>query len=626
MKVPRKALVLAAGFGTRMLPLTREMPKALLPIWNVPNLERVLAMLRQWGVREVLVNLHHRADRMLEHLRARPADGLQIALSYEASILGTGGALRKAEWFFAGPEPVWVLNADVVADVQPLPLLRAYRPDRTIAVAWLHGSRGPRTVEMQRGVITHFHSKHPGAPGTYTFCGVQLVHPALLDRRAGWIPREPVFGSLITAYQRAQASGWQVAGVEVPRSYWADIGSPAQYLTCHRELAGGRDFAAVDPSARLHPRARVRNSVVGAGAVLGARARVEQAVVAPGTRVQGPVTYLALPARHALEPVEQALLARYGWDPDGCTALPFPPRGSARVFTRVARGRQTVLAVRYDPARQENTWYVRHARFLRGLGLPVPRVLADDPAGCASLFEDLGDHSLEAEFPRMTEPQRERIYRAILDIMVRWHAEGWRAACRANLPTMPPFRPALYQWERAYFAEHMLRKRCGLSVAEAAVLQRELAGVSRSLLRAPPVLVHRDLQSSNVLLHRGQPWLIDFQGLRKGAAVYDLASLLCDPYVALSPGLRIRLLDYYAGQSAYPALVRKTFWHGAVQRLAQALGAYARLGAQPGTAAFARHIPAAVRLMREALHQGPPCPRLLRWCESQLAADPIAAG
>jgi MurNAc alpha-1-phosphate uridylyltransferase len=77
MKAPTKALVLAAGFGTRLLPLTRETPKPLLPIWNVSNLERVLAMLRGWGVRDVLINLHHRADRLFEHVRTRgQPDGL----------------------------------------------------------------------------------------------------------------------------------------------------------------------------------------------------------------------------------------------------------------------------------------------------------------------------------------------------------------------------------------------------------------------------------------------------------------------------------------------------------------------------------------------------------------------
>ncbi len=661
--MPGKAFILAAGLGTRLLPLTRETPKPLLPIWHVPNLERVLAMLRRWGVREVLINLHHRADRLFDHVRTRPADGLRIALSYEPVILGTGGALRKAEWFFDGPEPVWVLNADVVAELAPERLLKAYDPRRTMAVAWLHGSRGPRTVEVFRGGITNFRSKRAGTPGTFTFCGLQLVNPKLLDREAEFLPKEAVFGTVVAAYERALAAGWRVAGVEVPGSYWADIGTPAQYLQCHRELcpygmisfvkgahrarlqpaphetvaalyerrlqssAPSRrrprrdvhqekpyaDFSAVHPQAVVQAGAQISHSVVGARAQVGPKARIVNAVVAADSVVNGPVSYLALPAVQAFDRPALELLQGAGWTPERCTALPFGPRGSARTFTRVALGSKTALLVQYDPARTENTWYVLHARFLRRLGLPVPQVLADDPDQHVSLFEDLGDRSVEAEFGALSEARRESLYRAVLEVMVRWHEEGGRAARREKLPLMPSFRPVLYHWERAYFAEHMLRKRCGLSPREAAVIQRELAGMGRALTGAPPVLVHRDLQSSNVLLRGGKPWLIDFQGMRFGPAVYDLASLLCDPYVQLADDLRERLLEYYAERSAHPALVRELFWRGAVQRLSQALGAYARLGAQRDTAAFARHIPAALGLMRTALDRVPGCPRLRAW-------------
>lgn len=614
---PTKALVLAAGFGTRMLPLTRRGPKPLLPILGVPNLERVLRMLRAWGVQEAVINLHHGADRLFDFARARVPDGLRVALSFEPNILGTGGALTKASWLFAGRDPVWVVNADVVCALDPVPLLRAFRARRMIASAWVHGREGPRTVEVQRGRIVEFRSARAGTPGTFTFCGVQVVDPRLL----AYLPREPVFGSIVAAYERAMADGWRVAGVEAPGSFWADVGTPEQYLACHRALLGGREDASfVDPGARVHPRAVVRGSVVMAGAELGPRARVEGAIVAAGARVDGPVTRMALPAADALEPAALGLLGRLGWAAEACTAMPLSPRGSARGFTRVCCGAATAMAVQYDPARQENAWYARHARFLHARGLPVARVLADDPAGCATLFEDLGDTSLEAVVPGLPEVAVERQYRAVLDVVLRLHRSA-AAAQRARLPLMPAFRPVLYRWERAYFAEHMLRGRAGVSAREAAAIQRELAGVGRRLAQEPLVLVHRDLQSSNVLLADGRPHLIDFQGMRLGPAVYDLASLLCDPYVGLPGPLRGRLLDYYAERSGRPAAIRARFWDGAVQRLAQALGAFARLGAQRETASFARHITPALAMLREALAHVPGCGRLRAWVAGATRAD-----
>jgi aminoglycoside/choline kinase family phosphotransferase len=114
-------------------------------------------------------------------------------------------------------------------------------------------------------------------------------------------------------------------------------------------------------------------------------------------------------------------------------------------------------------------------------------------------------------------------------------------------------------------------------------------------------LLHRDLQSSNVLLPRGRPAFIDFQGLRRGPAVYDVASLLCDPYVSLPEELIERLLAWYAAQAprALGPIV-DVFWHGAAQRLVQALGAFGRLAASRDTRRFEEHIPAGLRMLRRA--------------------------
>lgn len=626
--------MLAAGFGTRMRPLTHDLPKPLMPVWNVPVIEHTLAMLRRWGVRDVLVNLHHRADRLFEYLRERPADGLRIALSFEPAILGTGGALRKAEWFLRGG-PCWVTNADVVCDLDPGALLRAYRPRRTMAVLWMQEERGPRTVEMARGRITDFRSRRPGTPGTYTFTGLQLLNPALLRHDRPFLPVEPVFGSSITAYERALADGWTVAGVCVPRSYWADVGTPQQYLQCHRELlearrkgrpgtrllagvrvgsASGRGFAAVSPRASVHPDAVLRDAVVWEGAVVEAGARLEQAVVGRDTRVRGLVRGVAMPAVTALDAAECGALSALGWKPEVCTALPLGPRGSARTFTRVRQAGRDVMLVRYDPERLENTLYAGHTRFLARVGVPVPRILFDDPRTCVTVLQDLGDASVETWVPDRPEREVRRLYERVLDGVLAFHEAGGRAARRQRLRMVPSFRPVLYRWERNYFAEHMLRQRQQRPAAEITRLKRELAGVAARLQRAPRVLVHRDLQSSNLLLQRGRPFFIDYQGMRYGPAVYDLASLLCDPYVELPEPLCRDLLDYYASRCRTPRLVRELFWYGVVQRLAQALGAYARLGSRAETRYFARYIPPALRMMARALRHVPGLPALRSWC------------
>ena len=612
---PRKAVVLAAGLGTRMRPLTTALPKPLLPFWGRPLLLRTLDALRRWGVREVLINLHHQPEVLRAAVDAAAPRGLSIAYSHEPVILGTGGALVRARAFV--DEPFWMVNADIAFDLNPAPLLARHARGRPLATWWLHGARGPRTVEMDRGLIRAFRSARPGTPGTYTFCGLQLIEPRILD----YLPREEAFATIVAAYEAGQRAGERIGGVEVPDAFWADLGTPAQYLQAHAEARprGRGPWRALGRGVRIAAGASVEDSVVWDGARIARGAAVRDAIIGRDTRVAGAVTGIALRAADALEPVERALLQRAGW-PDGAVALPLGARGSARSFTRLVDGPRRAILVHYDPARHENTLYAGHARFLARQGVPVPRVLADDPRGCVTLLEDLGDDAILGAWRTAAPAAQEAGYRRVLDAVLRLHGPATRAARRQRIELGPAFRPRLYRWEREYFAEHMLQKRLGLGAAPVAAVLRELRGIGRQLLHAPLVLVHRDLQSSNVILRGGRPHFIDFQGMRWGPAAYDLASLLADPYMELPEPVQLALLDYYAERAGGGDALRALFWPAVVQRLAQALGAFARLGANRDTASFAQHIGPAWRMMARALGHLRGRPALRAVVAGQLAA------
>jgi N-acetylmuramate 1-kinase len=150
-----------------------------------------------------------------------------------------------------------------------------------------------------------------------------------------------------------------------------------------------------------------------------------------------------------------------------------------------------------------------------------------------------------------------------------------------------------------------------------------LRNIAERLASFPRVLIHRDFQSQNIIIHSGQPYLIDFQGMRPGLAEYDLASLLYDPYVRLIESERTQLLDFYceAVHGADPAF-REKFQFCAMQRLMQALGAYAYLGLVKKNRAFLAHIPPAMKSLGEVLSQIPglnPLQELLVTCGARLA-------
>lgn len=631
MKHPLKAIILAAGYGARLLPLTLMKPKPLFPLWGKPALQHALDLLKTWGVRDVLVNTHHHAGQLLDYLRDNPTPGLRCQISYEPEILGTGGVLPRARWFLDGT-PFWMLNADVLADLPCEPLLEAYQRQKAIASLWLHPDRGPRTVEHRAGRVTVFKSALAGTEGTATFCGLQLLDPRILN----FLPPTG-FASIVDAYENALIAGETIAGVTVPNAYWADIGKPESYLVTHREMLDrprwkqfrkiNRDGAFASGRNNTIPgSATITRSVLWDNVTVAPNARIEEAIVADGTIVRGHVSYMAMRADQLPDPALIRIVDELGWSPAHTTVQPLPPRGSARTFTRLttslkrcpahagsrARVPQTTSAivVRYSLERPENALYTSHARFLARHGVGVPSVLLDWPREQICVLDDVGEDSLEQRVPHVNRRQCITLYKQTLETVARLHVQATRAALQRPMKLSIPFTRHLYEWEQALFCDQFLRRHRAIGEDQLTGIRQELARLIPVQTRAARVIIHRDLQSSNVLMKNGEIFLIDFQGMRFGTAAYDLASLLCDPYVTLPEDVLEELLDYYLGLIPDGKAVRDLFWIAAVQRLSQALGAFGRLGAVPTTSYFLKHIPSGVKQLRNALTHVPGLPTL----------------
>jgi aminoglycoside/choline kinase family phosphotransferase len=167
------------------------------------------------------------------------------------------------------------------------------------------------------------------------------------------------------------------------------------------------------------------------------------------------------------------------------------------------------------------------------------------------------------------------------------------------------FNAALYRWEQKYFFQNCLGRYFSVSESK----RKELAAlpslreIAKRLASLPRVLVHRDFQSQNIIIQNGQANLIDFQGMRPGLAEYDLASLLCDPYVQLTEAERRELIAYYRGRLLENGVTIDGDFDlklrlCAMQRLMQALGAYGFLGLVKGHKHFLQYIPGALRSLR----------------------------
>jgi N-acetylmuramate 1-kinase len=273
--------------------------------------------------------------------------------------------------------------------------------------------------------------------------------------------------------------------------------------------------------------------------------------------------------------------------------------GSDRNFHRIRNGENSMIFVKYSDRKEENRHYVDIARFLAGVGVPVPGVFEHDPQEGLIWMQDMGEDDL---WSHRNEPWsvRRPLYESTLDAVLAMHTSATDAVSGVDLHLERVFDADLYRWEQGYFFDNCLGTHFGIDGAELETLRSlpALNDAAEHLASLPRVLVHRDFQSQNVMIQHDRAWLIDFQGMRFGLPQYDLASLLHDPYVTLLEAEKAELLTYYKSRlaatgTAIPPDFDTVFDWCSVQRLMQALGAYGFLGHHKGRADFLVHIPAA---------------------------------
>ena len=315
------------------------------------------------------------------------------------------------------------------------------------------------------------------------------------------------------------------------------------------------------------------------------------------------------------ELLQKTTAALAGFVPESLT--PIEKGGSSRFFFRVRSGSgDSAILVRDLGEKEENRHYAALAGFLSGHGVPVPKVLGASEEEGLLWLEDLGEQDLWASRNESWDVRRPH-YESVLRGISLLHRIPCGDDDVKGLHLQLAFDERLYLWEQEYFVNHCLGDIFGISESvrsmffTSGAMQRLAVG----LAALPRQLVHRDFQSQNILIRNGEAAFIDFQGMRPGLAQYDLASLLCDPYVEISAEERDHLLAYYK------TILRKdgtevgdefdrVFWQCAAQRLMQALGAYGFLSIHRGKPAFRAHVAPALARLREALSHLHPDDRL----------------
>ena len=275
-----QAMLLAAGFGTRLKPYTLLRPKPLFPVLNQPLLWHALQQLEAAGFQHIVVNAHHLSGQIEAAVQRRPPGPARISLQVEPEILGTGGSLREALPRLAD-EPLLVMNGDLFHSINLPELLEAHRASGKSVTLALHDLPRFNTVHTAGDCVTGFGTaaQITESQQILAFTGVQVVNPEVLER----IPAHRFF-HIIDLYQELARTGI-VGFVRVDDAFWQDMGTPADYLDLHQKLLQPDEWR-IEASAQVSGEAQLRGwGCIGEGAFIGPGANLENCVVWEGARV-----------------------------------------------------------------------------------------------------------------------------------------------------------------------------------------------------------------------------------------------------------------------------------------------------------------------------------------------------
>ena len=540
-----KALILAAGYGTRLLPFTQTTPKALFSIGGRPLLDINIHMLIAAGCDAIMVNTHHLPQKVEAFLTAQKYP-LPVHTRHEPQILGTGGAVQNMADFWDNT-PFMVINSDILTDIDLAQVYRFHLSHPYSATLVLIDDPRFNTVCIdEHHHINGFRRGQDSVGNAFaalTFTGIQVLDPAILKS----IPKTG-YANIIDVYETILSQGNHLQAFIASEHSWSDIGTPVAYRKSAFEAMAAEAFGTIAPRE-----------------VAGRLAK---------TRLQG----------------------------DGSDRIWSRLSAGKHSLIVVDHGIRT----QQPPA--EVDAFVSIGNHLHERGLPVPGIISHDTFVGLVFLEDLGDENLQARIGRTQSRDRIiAYYQQAVDILIQMSIAGAMGFDPAWACQMPRYdEDLILKNECRYFVEEFLNEYVGIEVDFERLADDFYHLAEQALSFGVDGFMHRDLQSRNIMVHGDRLYLIDFQGGRMGPLQYDLASLLIDPYVSLSTCVQNRLLAYCIKRLQMrmdidPAAFRHCYKYCCLTRNLQILGAFAYLSRVKQKTYFEQYIPRAFKTLKQSL-------------------------
>ena len=555
-----KALILAAGFGTRLLPYTQTIPKPLFTLLSKPILEHTIKKLVYSGCEQIIINTHHMHEHIENFVKQNKYHNI-IQTIYEPVILDTGGAIANVAPFLKESD-FFVINSDIISNIDLKKVYKFHKKSNTLATLVLHDQAKFNTVQINNDFfIQNFNTKKNGL----AFTGVQVLSPQIFD----WFlyksnygkPDKPNYGksdksdksdlkvfSSIKIYKKLCQSNHVKAFVD-KTIFWSDIGTKDSYSMTSIVLLAASEF------------------------------------------------------KIGYDQIKNIEVDQLAGD------------GSDRKWYRTKYCDKTFIIADHDiclphsDERLQINAFINIGNHLSSQLIPLPCIYNYDQFSGMVILEDLGDVHLETIIKKKASNKFTiKLYKKVIDELVNFAVKGIKGfkkewTCQSQTYS----RELILEKECGYFMEEFIQNYLNfdLSLSFNNKLLKEFEYIAENALKYGYTgLMHSDMQSRNIMVKHNNKdsysiFFIDFQGARPGPLQYDLASLLIDPYVNLKDQVRDELLQYSMEKLKLNKKKRQNFLKCyqfcCLTRNMQFLGAFSFLSQKKKKKKFEQYIPASVK-------------------------------
>ncbi|MCD6585694.1 MAG: phosphotransferase [Desulfobacteraceae bacterium] len=540
-----KALVLAAGYGTRLRPHTEHIPKPLFPIAGHPLIDLTICRLMNMGITGIVINVHHLHQQITSFIQSRDYP-IKVTTRYEEKVLGTGGAIKNVSDFL-GDQPFLVINSDILTDID-ISAVRAFHqqhPHPATLVMHDYQTFNHVRVDKNENIIA-FSGKDENMPKNVScqaFTGIQILDPLIME----FIP-ENKFISSIDVYKKMIQKGLTIKAYTSTNHYWKDIGTPESFTEAvyHKTAPTAFDKAF-------------------------------------GSKNHGPL--------------ERTLLAGDGSD-----------RQWYRISSNSHSLIMADHGIHSEAEIAEAESFIRIGSHLRKQKIPVPEIFLSDVFSGLVYVQDLGGINFQTVIQKARNNiEVIDLYKKVIDQALDMSINGEKSFDPAwTYQTKAYDRQLILDKECRYFVDAFLNNYLKSDVAYSDLKTEFESLADHALENSVTGFMHRDLQSRNIMVSDGKIFFIDFQGARLGPVQYDLASLLTDPYVNLAEAIQEILIDYSGKKLEQMMPIDKNkFFQGyrycSLTRILQSLGAFGYLSKIKNKPFFEQFIPIALTNLQKRL-------------------------